>query len=69
MIEGWQLGSTVPKDGTIYLFMTRSFTTAALMDPLVGRHHDGQWQWNNAGRWERWSGPPVQWAPIPPIQR
>jgi hypothetical protein len=65
----WQRGSTAPRDGTMYLFMTRSLTTAALIDPLVGRYYNDRWEWNNGGRWEEWSEPPVQWAPIPPIQR
>jgi hypothetical protein len=63
----WQPASTIPTDGTLFNFRSRSFTTAVLMDPLVGRYRGGKLEWNNAGRWEVFGYEPVMWAEIPEL--
>jgi hypothetical protein len=63
----WHLAAEIPRDGTLFLFRSRSFTTSVLMDPLVGRYRDGKLEWNNAGQWEEFGYEPVMWAEIPEL--
>jgi hypothetical protein len=66
-MPSWHPGPTAPRDGTLFLFRSRSFTTAVLLDPLVGRYRDGKLEWNNAGQWEVFGYEPVMWAEIPEL--
>jgi hypothetical protein len=66
-MPSWQRPDNIPKDGTIFLFRYRSFTTCVLMDPLVGRYRDGELEWNNKGEWKPFGYDPDMWCEIPEL--
>lgn len=65
----WQLGSTAPKDGSLFLFRVRSMVDATWRDPVVGRFTDEQLEYFDGLQWKPHEGKPLMWAAIvePPL--
>ncbi len=63
----WQPGSTMPKDGSPFVFRDRSTATGELGLPMVGKFENGQVWCVRDRQWVLYGDDVTQWAGIPPI--
>ena len=62
---GWNRPSTAPKDGTLFVFRSRSPATYELTLPMIGRYCEGELQCHTGSRWRRFDGDMDCWTAIP----